>query len=209
MIQSGNVREQNSTDTPVQESITAKRSPSFEDSPRLNNTASIPSQSSIKVPFEICSESTSWVRPSQSEQLQKLRNLPQYTADFDSGFNSLFQTFWTHSIFSFTNYGLSARIEPIYLSGLWTILDNTWNCYESTRVERINSGKIAEIWVLAHQVISFQWVGNRYVMVVAPTQQGVQLIQFPRRENQSSLPLTVVTEDGRELEIIDAGLKTE
>jgi hypothetical protein len=39
-------------------------------------------------------------------------------------------------------------------------------------------------------------------MVVKPRQKGAQVIHFARRERQSKLPLTVVTETGKTVELL-------
>ncbi|MGQ4648808.1 hypothetical protein [Lyngbya aestuarii] len=159
------------------------------------------------VSYEICGESNTWRRPTETEQIRELQTIPRYGADLTrEPLKSTLQTFRGQNIFSFTSYGLSSRIEPIYFSGLWTIEDTLFGCYDSSsRVAQINTGEIAEVWLILHRVVNLKWLDNHYVLVVEPTQQGVQFIQFSRKENQPLLPLEVVTENGRELEVIDAG----
>ncbi|MCW5312967.1 hypothetical protein GTQ43_03605 [Nostoc sp. KVJ3] len=53
-----------------------------------------------------------------------------------------------------------------------------------------------------HQIISIKWVDNHYVMVVSPTQRGVQFIQFSRREHRDLLPLIVITENGNKVPVM-------
>jgi hypothetical protein len=43
-------------------------------------------------------------------------------------------------------------------------------------------------------------------MVVEPTSQGVQFIQFPRRDVDPLLPLQVVTRDGKALDVFSSTL---
>ncbi len=156
------------------------------------------------ISFEICSESETWERPSETEQIRQLQSQPRYGSELNrEPLKSLSQTFWNQNIFSFKSYGLSARQEPIYLSGLWTIVETIWNCYDANRIAKLNSGESAEVWVLLHRVVSIKWTGDRYVMVVKPTTRGVQLIQFSRKERQASLPLQVITDSGKELKVIE------
>lgn len=160
-------------------------------------------QPTVDIPFKVCGEVQNWVRPSKASQAKKLQSLPRYGADLASQpLKGLAQRFWQQEVFSFTQYGLSLRMEPIYLSGLWTVEDTVWKCYNATSVNQINAGKTAEVWVLSHRVTRIQWTGEQYVIVVQPAQTGVQFIQFPRRESRSTLPLKVVTETGTKLNVV-------
>ncbi|HIK27238.1 MAG: hypothetical protein N3E45_06135 [Oscillatoriaceae bacterium SKW80] len=155
------------------------------------------------IPFEICNEDENWERPSESEQIRQLQILPRYSSELNrEPLKSLWQTFWNQNIFSFKSYGLSARQEPIYLSGLWTIIGSIWSCYDANRIAKLNSGESAEVWILLHRVISIKWTGDRYIMVVKPTKKGVQMIQFWRKEHQAHLPLQVITDSGEELKVV-------
>ena len=169
---------------------------------RLNNSkhpTNTQAQSRRRIQFQICSESQSWVRPTETEQIARLKSLPRYVS------REVNSRFWTDNIFLFTSYGLSVRHEPIFMSGLWTIEDSVFQCYKPQGIsQKINSGEIAEIWLLQHKVIRVEWQDNRYIMVVAPVEKGVQFIQFPRVERQFPLILKVVAENGTELATLSA-----
>jgi len=155
-----------------------------------------------EIPFNICGESQSWVRPTEAEQAAKLKSMSRYEATTINASNYMHRLF-SRKVFSFTMYGLSARYDFYYLSGLWTYPEeNIWKCYKPKGViEKINSGQLADVWLFQHRVKKIIWQNNGYVMVVEPTQKGVQFIQFPRVENQPSLPLKVVSQKGQELPI--------
>lgn len=160
-------------------------------------------QPAADIPFSICGEAQNWVRPTRADQLKKLQSLPRYANDSTSQpLQSLSQRFWQQDVFSFTQYGLSLRMEPIYLTGLWTVQDTLWQCYNATSIPQLNAGKTAEVWVLSHRVTRMQWTGEQYVMTVQPARTGVQFIQFPRRESRSSLPLKVITDRGAKLKVV-------
>lgn len=161
------------------------------------------------VVFEVCSASPAWVRPTTKAQMQHIQSTRRYSdAKSDRDIQNLIQQFWTRNVILFGSYGISARVEPIYLSGLWTI-PNTFDsisnkCYSSMQqIVELNSGKKAEVWLLLHKVRSMKWLDSRYVMVVQTAKQGVQFIQFARVEQQAIPSLQVITEDGRELEIVN------
>ena len=167
---------------------------------RDNNYPSNSQAQSRRIQFQICSESQSWVRPTETEQIARLKSLPRYVG------HEVNSRFWTDNIFLFTSYGLSARHEPTYLSGLWKIpTDTILKCYEPQGgTKKINDSQLAEVWLLQHKVIRIEWQDNRYVMVVAPVEKGVQFIQFPRVERQFPLILKVVAENGTELASLSA-----
>jgi hypothetical protein len=171
----------------------------------------IPTSSGKAIAFEVCSASPAWVRPTNKAQMQQLQSTGRYAdAKTNREIQNLIQQFWTRNVILFGGYGLSARIEPIYLSGLWTIpntIDSISNkCYASRqRILDLNSGKTAEVWLLLHKVRSVKWFDNRYVMVVQPVRQGAQFMQFTRVEQQPTPVLQVIAEDGKELEVINWG----
>jgi hypothetical protein len=129
--------------------------------------------------------------------------MPRYGAALaEEPLAEVVKAWWSHQVFSFTTYGLSARTDPLYLSGIWTAMDDTWNCYNGEQPERINNGDLAEVWLIHHQLLGLQWQDNQYVMLVEPTPSGLQLLQFPRREQNQSLPLTLVTAAGEVLAVM-------
>ncbi len=156
--------------------------------------------------FLVCSEANDWQRPSQDQQQKQLANDERYSALLqDKDFQQLANQFWQHDVLSFTTYGLSARMEPINLSGLWSVADDVWaSCYSHDEGTAINEGILAEAWLLHHHVVDLQWQDDHYIMVVEPHTRGMQVVQFPRRESEADLPLTVVTTRGAVVEHHDA-----
>lgn len=169
---------------------------------RLNHSNHLPNtqaQSRRRIQFQICSESQSWVRPTEAEHIARLKSLPRYAG------HEVNSRFWTDNIFLFTSYGLSARHEPIFMSGLWTIEDSAFQCYNPQGIsQKINSGELAEVLLLQHKVKKVEWQDNHYIMVVYPVEKGVQFIQFPRVERQFPLILKVVAENETELATLSA-----
>ena len=164
--------------------------------------AQVPDNSGA-ITFRTCNPSPTWVRPSLNEQQQQLESLPRYGSQLNSEpLKSEFADFWNHEIFSFTSYGLSARIEPINFSGLGRIAEPLLDCYDSTVAEQVNSGEMGEVWLLSHKVTNLQWSEGEYVMVVESQEEGMEIIYFPRQETETSIPLRVVTEDGEEVEVL-------
>lgn len=152
--------------------------------------------------FLVCSEAADWQRPSQDQQQKQLAADERYGALLqDKDFQQVAEQFWQHDVLSFTTYGLSARMEPINLSGLWTVSDDVWTrCYSHDEGSAINEGSLAEAWLMHYHVVDLQWQDDHYVMVVEPDSQGMQVVQFTRHEAEAELPLMVVTTQGTVVE---------
>ncbi|MEL7315070.1 MAG: hypothetical protein AAFN08_08975 [Cyanobacteria bacterium J06559_3] len=154
------------------------------------------------VNFEVCSDLPDWERPDLDTQTETLTSNPRYSDSLDvEPLQGLAEKFWNESIITFTTYGLSARTEPINLSGVWTAIDAMEPCYQGDRPEAINQGQLGEIWLIGHRIIAIEWSGDQYQVVVEPTQKGLQAIQFDRLETNETLPIVVVETDGTEVTV--------
>lgn len=154
--------------------------------------------SGSELDFEVCAAVDDWQRPTEDEQAKHLGEDARYSAalETDDALKRASTQFWDHEAVSFTTYGLSARMEPVLLSGLWTVTDELWDCYEPEATVAINEGDRAETWLLNQQITSLEWENDRYVMTVEPAATGVQVIQFDRVDGLASLPLEIVTSAG-------------
>ncbi|MGB7250668.1 MAG: hypothetical protein WBC73_17165 [Phormidesmis sp.] len=157
----------------------------------------------VAIAFEVCADVDRWQRPSEAEQAKQIGGDARYTEALSGDLlKSASNQFWDHQVISFTTYGLSARLEPINLSGVWTVADDLWDCYEAETAIAINAGDRAETWLLNQRISSLEWQGDRYVMTVAPAETGMQVVQFDRVDGLASLPLEVITESGEPVEAI-------
>lgn len=156
-----------------------------------------PAPAATAVPFQVCADLPDWQRSPEAAHLKSLTDMARYGNAINSEpLKSLLQDFWGHQVFSFTTYGLSARSEPLYFSGVWTAVDATAACYDATQPEQINSGVLAELWLINHRIVDLSWSGETYVLTVEPTTTGLQFIQFDRQEAAATLPLVVRTSAG-------------
>ncbi len=148
--------------------------------------------------FEICGESTTWERPAEQEQNANWWSSGRYAG----GDEEVIKYPWIHNFF--VVYGsASGEYDITNLSGLWTLPGNVRaKCFEPERHDAILKLQTAEVWVLLHKVKTIKRVGTYYVIVVKPTEKGVQFVQFPRPECQLPLTLYFVTEEGQEIERI-------
>ncbi len=155
------------------------------------------------IPVTLCVDLPQWQRPSEQTQRKRLEQMERYDGwQEDETLVSLAKDWWTHEVFSFTTYGLSARTDPHYLSGLWTALDHLWGCYEGEQPMQINEGEVAELWLINHRFVGLTWQDDHYVMTVEPGNSGLQLLHFPRSENYDRLPLVVRTQTGADVAVM-------
>jgi hypothetical protein len=144
------------------------------------------------IPFDICAESTTWVRPSPDVQA-KIWNDGRYR---DLGPTAYA---WTHD-FIFIGDPRSASI-PYHLmneSGLWTAAPKAFQKCYSDEYQRRSGYEWIEVWSLLHRVTEVRRDANTYTVIVEPTTRGFQFV-FIRRLNPVAV-LRFVTPDGRELE---------
>ncbi|MGB3309386.1 MAG: hypothetical protein WBG32_06660 [Nodosilinea sp.] len=169
----------------------------------LPSDPALQTQASETIAANICVNLPDWQRPSDLAQMKQLEAMPIYGAFLQSDpLAELAKTWWSHSVFSFTTYGLSARTDPLYLSGVWTAIDNTWDCYSDDQPDHINQGELAEIWLLHHRLVGLVWQDEQYLVTVEPVDTGLQLVQFPRRDSRQGLPLNIVTTTGQALAVM-------
>ena len=156
------------------------------------------------VNFDVCAAVDSWQRPSDEQQAKQLSADARYASalEMDSQLKRASEQFWTQQAVSFTTYGLSARMEPINLSGVWTVAEEFNACYTPETTVAINTGDRAETWLLNQEITGLQWERDRYVMTVEPAPTGMQVIQFDRVDELAELPLEVVTSSGTAVEVV-------
>ncbi|MEM1279313.1 MAG: hypothetical protein AAF827_18445 [Cyanobacteria bacterium P01_D01_bin.6] len=186
---------------------------SFTESPRdhkatisvrqpASTAAVIPTSTPQAITYSVCGEIPDWERLSLEAQTAALMDNPRYgDALTTDPLQSLFEKFWHESLITFTTYGLSARTEPIYLSGVWTGIEEMSACYEGDRPTAINAGEVAEIWLIGYQVVDFTWSGETYQLTVEPTSTGLRFLQFERVEGNGTLPIVVLESTGHELTV--------
>jgi hypothetical protein len=149
------------------------------------------------VSYDICADLATWVRPEFAVQQQAVLQDPRYSQSLgQEPLSTLSEQFWTQPIITFTTYGLSARVEPMNLTGVWTATAQIEPCYGGDRPMAINQGDWAEVWIIGHRLAGIEWSNGQYLLTVEPTAKGLQVIQFERQETQSPLALVAVTTEG-------------
>ncbi len=166
-----------------------------------NQGSAASNENLASVSFDVCANVENWQRPSEAAQAKRLGSA-RYGESLASGsLKNASNQFWDHQAISFTTYGLSARVEPENLSGVWTATDELANCYQPETTVAINEGDRAETWLLNQRISNLQWEGDRYIMTVEPASTGLQVIQFNRVDEMASLPLEVMTTNGSPVDV--------
>ena len=165
------------------------------------------------IPFEVCTESTTWVRPSPEVQA-KVWNDPRYKDFAREAYE------WKHSFFVIDD-PQSTNVHEYFnkLSGVWTALPwaaanisgysedraKAWTATHgqvaekcSTRNIRRNGYEWIEVWSLLHRFKEIKRNNNTYTFTVEPVSAGFQQIYVQRMN--PSVVVRFVTPDGKELE---------
>ena len=140
-------------------------------------------------PFQVCAESTTWMRPSPELQANKIWNDSRY-----KGFGKDAYA-WTHDFLVLDEYmDISGILAVTNLSGLWTV-KNDWlrKCY----LDRPHNIYRIELVSLFHRVKEIQYDNDTYTVVVEPSDKGFQWL-FIRRINGGGV-LRFVTPQGKQL----------
>ena len=150
------------------------------------------------MPFEVCGESSTWRRPSEEEQRKTWWTFPRYS----SAKQDFVKWPWTHNLFVI--YGdADFEFDILNLSGLWTLPAGIRDqCVELKHLDAILKLDKAEVWILLNRVKSIKRLDDDFAVVVEPTSNGVQFIQFPRPRRAPSV-LHFVNESGKEIEEIN------
>jgi len=146
------------------------------------------------VPFEVCTESSTWTRPSPELQANKIWNDTRYRGLGKDAYA------WTHDFLVIDEYmDVSGIVAVTNLSGLWTV-KTQWlhNCYLD---QQRGISKWIEVVLLLHRVKEIQYDANTYTVVVEPSDKGFQWF-FIRRLNGLGV-LRFVTSEGKQLDVWD------
>ena len=148
-------------------------------------SAPLPSQT---VPFTICKESTTWTRPTASQQA-KIWSDARYS---DHGVKAYE---WTHQFLSVPPDSTSIQYHAGNEAGLWT--EDTFSPTCDDAKYRHNDEWV-RAWILLHRVKNIQVDGTVYTITVEPTAKGFQSIIFRRLAPKMSF--RVVNVKGRMLD---------
>lgn len=130
------------------------------------------------VPFVVCIEDPTWTHPTVEQQSEHLARDPRYRNESMQYLLSL--PTWKND---FEQYPGGASGEGIMriLGGLWSarfIVREDSLC--RNRQRDVSIGRQVEIWLKHHRIVSLKRRGHDYFVVVKPTKQGFQAVDFLR-----------------------------
>jgi hypothetical protein len=131
-------------------------------------SAPLPSQA---VPFTICKESTTWTRPTASQQA-KIWSDARYSDHGAKAYE------WTHQFLLVPPDSASIQYHARNEAGLWT--EDTFSSRICDEAKYKHNDEWVEAWILLHRVNNIQADGNVYTIAVEPTAKGFQSIIFRR-----------------------------
>jgi hypothetical protein len=153
-----------------------------------------------KIDFEVCGEAPEWKRPTLTEHIQFIEANPRYQGFKPEEIEN--DLLWQSNILSLHNYGLSMMVDIHNLSGLWNA---PTDIYFDCDVLKIDTGEIGYLILMQYQVNRVYWDNNQYIVMVKSVEQGVQVVQFHREEQETKLPFKIIDEtSGQEFIIIDS-----
>ena len=127
----------------------------------------LPSQA---VPFTICKESTTWTRPTASQQA-KIWSDARYSDHGAKAYE------WNHQFLLMPPDSTSIQYHAENEAGLWTEDTFSPTCDDA---KYRNNDEWVGAWILLHRVKNVQADGSVYTITVEPTAKGFQLIIFRR-----------------------------
>jgi hypothetical protein len=123
------------------------------------------------VPFTICRESTTWTRPTASQQA-KIWSDARYS---DHGANAYE---WNHQFLLVPPESASIQYHAGNEAGLWT--EDTLGPGTCDEAKYKHDDEWVGAWILLHRVKNIQADGSVYTISVEPTAKGFQSIIFRR-----------------------------
>ncbi|MDB9422277.1 hypothetical protein PN467_17625 [Microcystis aeruginosa CS-563/04] len=157
-----------------------------------NSYPLVKAQSAKNVPFEVCFNSDTFVRPTVTEQVNIYKKVGRYS---DLNITPQVVTsnpLWTENFRVWTSKGDFGALligDTKLHSGLWVLRDpkNTENdpvfdcTYKLLEFKDKSLTKIT-LWFMFYKVKTLQWNNNRFSVVVEPRNKGFQAIVFNKNK---------------------------
>lgn len=127
----------------------------------------------VTVPFTTCQASTTWVRPSETEQAEHDWSRGRYAGVPIEKLRQFFQQDF------YEYYGGNSEMGTAWPGlGLWTATE-AYACDVEARERRLVWQLEVEIWSLYHAVERVVQSGDVYTVTVVPVTAGYQVVRFP------------------------------
>ena len=174
----------------------------------------VKAQSVKNIPFEVCFNSDTVVRPSREEYTKFIKQdeYLSYRVNtfFGNDISNLFDNYndyWSADILFFSSYyGLSGGKDMELFSGIEYIrrrdknvglgIGRCWDRFAETNA----SGKPDshnEVRLIKYKLRQIRWVNNKYIFVVEPRKTGLQILHFRKAGQDLANPIEVIDTKGR------------
>jgi hypothetical protein len=173
----------------------------------------VKAQSVKNIPFEVCFNSDSFVRPSREEYTKFIKQdeylsyrVNTYLGNISNLFNND-NDYWSADILFFSSYyGVSGGKDMEIFSGIEYIIRRDKNaalgigrCWkrfaETNGYGTPNSHN--EVRLIKYKLRQIRWVNNKYIFVVEPRKTGLQILHFRQTRQDLDNPIEVIDTKGR------------
>ena len=174
----------------------------------------VKAQSVKNIPFEVCFNSDTVVRPSREEYTKFIKQdeYLSYRVNtfFGNDISNLFDNYNYYCsadiLFFSSYYGLSGGKDMELFSGIEYIrrrdknvglgIGRCWDRFAETNA----SGKPDshnEVRLIKYKLRQIRWVNNKYIFVVEPRKTGLQILHFRKAGQDLANPIEVIDTKGR------------
>jgi hypothetical protein len=173
----------------------------------------VKAQSVKNIPFEVCFNSDSFVRPSREEYTKFIKQdeylsyrVNTYLGNISNLFDN-YNDYWSADILFFSSYyGLSGGKDMEIFSGIEYIrrrdknaglgIGRCWDRFAETNgYGKPNSHN--EVRLIKYKLRQIRWVNNKYIFVVEPRKTGLQILHFRQAGQDLANPIEVIDTKGR------------
>jgi hypothetical protein len=174
----------------------------------------VKAQSVKNIPFEVCFNSDTVVRPSREEYTKFIKQdeYLSYRVNtfFGNDISNLFDNYndyWSADILFFHSYyGVSGGKDMEIFSGIEYIIRRDKNaalgigrCWkrfaETNGYGTPNSHN--EVRLIKYKLRQIRWANNKYIFVVEPRKTGLQILHFRQTRQDLDNPIEVIDTKGR------------
>jgi hypothetical protein len=165
----------------------------------------VKAQSVKNVPFEVCFNSDTFVRPSEREQINLIRRNSHRIGTNTTDAEILDDGRWKSDILTFSEYyGASGGGDLILFSGVWSV-DGIDKCSdkfsETNSIGRPNPQ--TQVRLFKYKLKQIKWTNNKYIFVVEPRNKGLQILHYRKtRQHLASnkpFPIEIIDTKGNSL----------
>ncbi|HAC62666.1 MAG TPA: hypothetical protein DCF68_03795 [Cyanothece sp. UBA12306] len=166
------------------------------------------------IPFDVCFDLDSFVRPNISEQIALMKK--RANGGRSSVSNLADSILWTGNVFVYNEYqGISGTGDHLIFQGLWSMIRDNESLGEKMsqcafKLSDTNtfytSGKTnskTEIRLFKHKLKQIKWVNNKYIMTVEPSQSGLQISHYNKTRqhlaSKNPVLIEVVDTNGKKI----------